>query len=458
MAQYLKPGFNITASDIKPLLEQYDRQRSGIRTWRQLFGNASLGANAQTSALTTDYSSAIAEAYKSNLAQQDAILGAGLSTGLTRDLIAQNRADLHAAYETHVRNFGADRAAIAENYAKDVSAIDTALNERAANFSNLYNSAYKYLAEELYGAIGSADVNYGNDYFVDHDLSWALYDDGSLKDWNVLSHDLFDNNDVMTERGKMFFDQMFNATNEAYLHTGGDRAIRSFDQWLSDQENLFDNYDATNLPGMAKNGQALREWWISQDDFNYNFAGTNKGTANVFAGQESTNEKFDKFKYVTEADLLGEYDEKLGRYTGYHAQQFETDIMDTIANDLREKWNAVSNVKGSVSAQERKNALDALHEAQRNYSAATAARVTQLYDTFERVIGSDAYDRFILENNGLLSEIEDSLKQVNTLEVRGRYDYDMDVIRDFNVRYNRLMSAMRDYVKRHGYTGKTSGF
>ena len=39
----LQYGMNITASNMRNILEKNDKQQNGVRTWRQLFGNASLG-------------------------------------------------------------------------------------------------------------------------------------------------------------------------------------------------------------------------------------------------------------------------------------------------------------------------------------------------------------------------------------------------------------------------------
>ena len=179
----LQYGLNITESDMKRLLEQNDKQQNGIRTWRQLFGNASLGYNAQSDALRTDYASAIAEAYKSNFAQRNAILGAGLSAGSTQQLLGQSQADLRAAYDTYIRNYASAASALAESYGEEVGAIDKALTERAANFANLYNSAYRYFSEELYGSTFT-DVNKNtSDYMTANNLGYAL-NGTALKSWN----------------------------------------------------------------------------------------------------------------------------------------------------------------------------------------------------------------------------------------------------------------------------------
>ena len=68
-------GLNLPSSQVKQMLEQNEKQQSGVRTWRQLFGGASLGFNAKSDAITTDYSGSMAEAYKSNFEQNASMNG-----------------------------------------------------------------------------------------------------------------------------------------------------------------------------------------------------------------------------------------------------------------------------------------------------------------------------------------------------------------------------------------------
>ena len=77
----LQYGVNITASDMRSILEKNDKQQSGVRTWRQLLGNASLGYQSQLDKNKSYYNDAMLQAYKSNFAQNNNIIGAGINAG-----------------------------------------------------------------------------------------------------------------------------------------------------------------------------------------------------------------------------------------------------------------------------------------------------------------------------------------------------------------------------------------
>lgn len=295
----LKTGFNTTASDAKTLLERNDKLRSGVRTWRQLFGNASLGYNAQKDRLATDYAGAIAAAYESNFRQNNTIMNAGLNVGATKSLLNQSRANLQSAYETYVRNYGNDMTTLNKSYTDEASAINTELTNRAQNLSDLYASAYKYLSEELFGASRLIDGTAKNgakairdkngnitgyekvrqNYFKEHGLDWTLDETGKLRAWNDIATELVDEKGNLNDKGIAFFDQMFNSTYEPYTNQKGTRNIYGFDEWLS-------NVDPE-----------LRDWWASQDSYNYTRAGTNAGTAKSLLGLESTDIKYNKSEY-----------------------------------------------------------------------------------------------------------------------------------------------------------------
>lgn len=263
-------GVNILASDMRDWLEENDRQQSGVRSWKQLFGNAALGYNAQSDALKTDYASTIADAYKANFERQNAVLGAGLNAGATGAFLADNRNDLLTAYDSYVRNYQSDVSALAKNYASEVGTYDEALDQRAKNFASLYNKAYDYLSQELNGAyqtFGEGDKQTTVDFFTDQGLDWMRNDAGVLKSWNELSYDLFDNDTgELTDAGRDFYNRIFNGVPQAWMRDVDDansdvtkRAVRSFDEWLSDTD------------------ADLREWWAGQDEFAV--GGINKDTA-----------------------------------------------------------------------------------------------------------------------------------------------------------------------------------
>lgn len=95
----LKYGTNFLASDIAKVLEKSNKQKEGIRTWSQLFGNASLGFGAQSDAITSNYASAMREAYTANFNQRNKILTGGLSQGYTQQALGLSQQDLSDIYE-----------------------------------------------------------------------------------------------------------------------------------------------------------------------------------------------------------------------------------------------------------------------------------------------------------------------------------------------------------------------
>lgn len=498
----LQYGMNITASDMKSLLEKNDKQQSGVRTWRQLFGNASLGFNAQSDALTTDYTNAIAQAYKANFEQNNAIMGAGLSAGTTRELLAQSRNDLHTAYETYVRNYGSDMSTLAGAYGEEVGAIDTALTERATNFSNLYNSAYKYLSEELFGAtqiakgnaengavakyegegkdaefVGYEDIN--RDYLTEHGLDWLYETDENgkytdqLRAWDSISHELFANDGSLTKKGIQFFDQMFNTPYEEYTHVEGDRNIRSFDQWLSDQEDTFDNYDK-NFSGMAKNGRELRDWWVSSDAFNYNFAGTNKGTSQVMTGRESTDDIYGQYEYA-DVNHMGALkgnadstalDNSINAYTEKmnHFLKAYEDYLRTPATG-KDGENKSKSAQADVVA-----ARTDVENAWKDYTESVKKARDDALALLKTEVGTEMYNTFLSEYAELIGEYDIivditsmpsmTLSKPDEIEAFGKrftdtYKQAGTYLANY---YHKLLQTIRTYISRHGYKRTTSGF
>lgn len=432
----LRYGMNITASDMKKLLEENDKQQSGVRSWRQLFGNASLGYEAQSRALRSDYASAIAEAYKSNLAQQNALIASGLSTGATKEMIGANRRDLQNAYDTYIRNYNQNASGIAENYNAEVSSINQALTERATNFANLYDSAYKYLSEELAGSSFANPAGETIDVLTDQGLDWLYTKDAEgnlttdLMPWHDLSNILFNSNGVMTDRGREFYDAMFNLPQQEWQNAAGERT-RTFDEWLSQQTDTFGNYDATNLPGMAKTGKELRDWWVSQDDFNYTFAGTNKGTAQSSIGLESADQN-----YVGDKDII----ETVNPVTIANADTAITDITahrtnfnDTYAN-IRSAYNNKSLSYDKAS--------DETNKAWKSYIADVGDEFYKLDKLFIDAYGREEFNKFIQgeETKGYYSAYKNMMSEAKSLNVN------IDTTRLFFEVSTRLTDAYKQYL------------
>ena len=460
----LQYGMNITASDMRSLLEKNDKQQSGVRTWRQLFGNASLGFNAQSDALTTDYTDAIAKAYESNFKQNDAIMGAGLASGITKEMLSASRNDLHTAYETYVRNYGSDMATAAETYGEEVGTIDAALTERATNFSNLYNSAYKYLSEELFGATqtlpgtaengaeaiyegegkdsefkGYKDINL--DYMSEHGLDWLTDSEGGLLSWDAVSQQIFNDDGTLTKRGIQFFDQMFNTPYENYTYVDGERDIRSFDEWLSDTD------------------AELRDWWIGQDVFNYNFAGTNRGTSQVLTGRESTDNVYGDYEYPDVYGLSEFAQRTFDSSEASSALQAKAQAQKN-ARDAAQKAKTATGRKkdmyeGNVAGYN--TAVDIQDQRAKDtwnaYLSSVGSAKSKLSTFFQNKVGSSLTNEFWSEYKWL----EDDYNQLIKDAQRKGY-YDAALVNKIDRWYNNLLKQMNTYIKKHGYDGKTSGF
>ena len=273
----LQSGFNLPASDMAQILEKNDKTAQGIRTWRSLFGNASLANASAMDKLTSSYSDAIAQAYRANLEQENQIMGAGLSSGATRNLLALSRDELQQTYDNYLANYSSALSDAASAYNEEVATIAGALGDRAQNLSDLYDSAYDYLANELYSSTYTDKEGNVSNYLDDYGFSWLYNTDDSgittLKNWNDVAKMIFDEEGNVNVYGQNLFNALFNSRPEGYQLTDEDGNVystRTFDQWLSD----------TN--------PELREWFASSDPFNYTFAGTNKGTVQSLLGLDST--------------------------------------------------------------------------------------------------------------------------------------------------------------------------
>lgn len=354
MANTLPYGINITASDMRNIIEQNDKQQTGIRSWRQLFGNASLGYEAQVDALKIDYNKAIADAYAANFQQQNNLMGQGLNIGVTQELIGMNRQDLLSAYSNYMCDYQNAQSEVAQTYQDEVGMIDTALNERAENFANLYNSAYQYLAKELVGSThlvtdpdtplyyenkeegttttkGGKGKEYAGqakkpeDIAIGQGLGWLVDpDSGQALPWEQLSTLLFDDSGALTQRGIQYFNQLMNMRPEGYTKADG-TAVKSFDAWL------------------AEENPELRTWFASADPFNYTFKGTNAGTAAAYAGRESTDEAYNEGEYLSN-ETAGTLSAPTFNIEGQHTwDEYTKEVQksyETLTDELQKKFNA----------------------------------------------------------------------------------------------------------------------
>lgn len=429
----LQYGMNFLASDMRNILEQHRDVQNGVRTWQKLFGNASLGNQAQVGALKADYTDAITQAYKSNLAQRNAILGAGLSAGSTDALLEANRQNLHNTYKQYVGSYNSDMATLNQNYQQEVGAISDALDERAKNFSDLYNSAYKYVTDRLSGASLSRDnmnkptydekgnfTGYEQDnisYLDAAKLDWLKDAEGNLFSWNQISNQLVNTDGTLNEKGREFFDKVFNAMPQGYLDEEGEK-VEGFDEWLS------------------KENSALRDWMISSDEFSQNKVGTNLGTAKSMLGLEADDFSGANFNYLDENDISRTITNAQTYFTELMRDREAFDIFDreyhmhTLYNKYNDNIKVGDILEESVAMKQAKRDAD---EAWVKYVDKMDTQHSDFLDELKIALGSEKYNQFI--ETGAGREYNDLMDKAR----KGTYDKSL---------YNELNKAYSDFIAR----------
>lgn len=400
----LQYGLNITASNMKKILEENDKQQSGIRSWRQLFGNASLGYEAQSGALQGDYASAMAEAYKANLAQRDTAMNAGYNLGATKELIGASRNDLTAAYNTYIRNYANDQSSLATNYQNEWNALDNELTARAENFAKIYSSAYDYLSKELYGSTFMRDGEEVN-VLKDQGLDWLYLKDEAgnptkdIMSWDELSRQLFNEDGSLNRTGIRFYDQMFNTAKQGWTTSDGN-AVRSFDQWLSD---TYSN---------DKEWGHLRDWWLSQDAHNYNLTGTNRGTGQSIIGLEGKDQLYTPGEHMSNIKSYSFDDDILTRTANVNSLITKA----TEATDTFEK--IVDLIGGGANSDKEEykdkamSAITELHDAKLEINTVLNDFSKNYTDTLKELkasFGPAVFDEFYTTNKSLFDALDTNL-------------------------------------------------
>ena len=387
----LQSGFNLPASDMAQILEKNDKTAQGIRTWRSLFGNASLANASAMDKLTTSYSDTIAQAYRANLEQENQIMGAGLSSGATKSLLALSRDELQQTYDNYLANYSSALGSVASAYNEEVATIASALGDRSQNLSDLYNSAYQYLSEEIYPSTYTDPNGNVSNYLDNYGLDWLYNTDGttSLKTWDQISNQMFDDNGELTPDGQKFFNAMFNARPEGYQLTDEDGNIvntRTFDQWLSDAN------------------PELREWYAGADPFNYTFTGTNKGTSQSLLGIDSTMQS-------------PTYNNSLAGVRTFADKQYNTFIPNfktLYSNTMKGMAN-----KDANSPVYSPTTID-------DFAKTFGERYAGQRDSIKKTLG-DTYEKMVQENKELFDTLDEYIEKLSTKKANDKWSYGTDM-------------------------------
>ena len=440
----IKYGLNFNAGDIKDSLALMERQQSGVKTWQQLLGGASLGYESQVGALQNDFTETIAEAYKASQLQRENIFRAGLGARETSSALHTNDANLNQAYMTYLSKYREGLSSAASAYGTEIKAIQDAASERSKNLADLYASAYDYWANELFGSTRQEDdlekpiyeegddgkskligyepkmINLADDYDLDD-----LVINDTARAWDDISHELLNLDGTLTDRGRQFFDQMFNLKFSGYTRTdakGNTSATRGFSQWLSD----------TNPD--------LYSWAMSPDAYNYTPGGTNFATAKTLLGLESTDTTYGPADY-TDWNKLNVKDFGYGSDQSVAAplaKAFaEADrIAANIANLEAEGYPTVKVEPVLERARERTG------EALASYIDAVDVQRQEIADFATKGLGRTRYEEF-LKTSDLVGEYDEVYKKLKkalaSVETLQTADLEK-LVNDFN-------KIQQDYVK-----------
>lgn len=342
MANTIQHGVNITANDVKDLVES-GTDAAGRKTWQDLYGSSALSYQAQNDALLKSYGDIIAEAYKSSLQQQNALYDVGLSANDTHDLRNIARQDMLAAYDTYLGNYQQAQQEIAEAYQTQKSTWDEAFMSETDNFAKLYNYMTQYYTDVLSGATwtgqdldtphyegeGKEAVQDGyetkTESLIDrYGLQWLTTtdEDGTVRQLtrDELMNKIFDADNNMTNFGREFYDMVFNMNlSDGYTDAEGN-PITTFDAWLSDTDS------------------DLYTWAHSPDTFNYTRQGTKLGTAKTWVGLESDDGKFQAHQTVD--SVLGKINSDMST-TLSSIEDFDIEEFNKAQTDFDETYQKI---------------------------------------------------------------------------------------------------------------------
>ena len=437
MMQY---GLNFPVSSIKKMRERQDISKEGVRTWGQLLGSAGLSFETSASANLYDYSTAIQEAYKSNLLQQRGIQGAGLTQAFAQEASAINKQELSAIYDTYRQNYAQNLSSNIEQYNKELGSIDEALTQGATNISKLLGeSAYKYLSEELYGSyllepgkgvektrtegegrkakvVGTGEYeDLITDYFADKTgREWMFDKSGNLRSWEELATSIVDENNQITERGIEFYDMLLNATPHGYQRGEEEEATttRSFDRWL------------------AETDPELREWLANEDLFNWTEGGKMSDTFREMLG---IGEKYSEVNYLNK--------ERQEAFT----KVADTEVFDFVKayNELKPDYRLAG---GGMLQSDWRNKQSELANALKQYYTDAFTNLGATEKAFRKYMGDDAWNAFAKENEALFTQFEEAQKKATTALQKNDYETMKSQQTESAKAYNTLIAKMKTEV------------
>lgn len=442
----IQHGVNMTASDMKNMLESTSRTAGGEKTWEKLFANSAMNYQNQNDALLSAYGDTIAQAYKSNLEQRASIYDLGLSNTDTKDLQKFTHQDLLDTYNTYLSNYNEAKSNLMSNYTQEKGLYDEALASESENYANLFNYMNDYYLNILSGATrdvltdtpiyegkgkNAKIIGYQTETKSlkdEYGLDWLYDAEGKPFSKDQLMNILYDENRQLTNEGRIYYDMIFNnAFADTYKDVNGNPVV-SFDEWLSTNDNTLYN------------------WYHEPDPFNYTKLGTKIGTAKNLVRLSSTDEKFVQYQQV---DATKRY-------------------LESATNSTLEKLNEDTKLSKNISALNNMyfdEAIDTSYTTSNRANAQGIAHQKQLRGQYVRELKSaaDKAQSYITSASEHISDIykdiSEKLMSAIDEDILSEYENELNALVDkysklsiklpdaYDVKTTEEFKKIRDYIK-----------
>lgn len=435
----IQSGIHMNASAIQDMLEN-NQTYNGNKSWQQLYSSAALDYQSQSDALMKSYGDTIAQAYKSSLQQQNAVYDLGLTDAGTADIRAQSRQDLMAAYNSYLSNYRTNQSELAYAYAEQKGLYDEALSTEANNYANLYNYASKYWSDVLSGAtIAEDDRNspiIENGKIVGYNpITTSLIDKYGF-DWltrevngertpltgDQLMNVLYDTNGQLTEKGREFYDFIFNNTAySGYTDVEGN-PVTSFDTYISNNDSdLYSWLHSANGFDSTKNRLQTAKGMIGLDP------------------NDQTYEMYRNAEYVIK-DIQSLYNTSFDTLSKDKEVVQDWDKFGPTEEILKNATASVNELSGDTRAQSMKRTAQGVIDYTRN------KLITSMNKTKEAItsIYNDALDKLQIAFGEDFSKYESEFKK---LYDKYNIDYEELLGKTLVERKNDTESYMKDFNK-----------
>lgn len=134
-----------TKDTVKPVLEKYNRDYNGRRTWGQMVGALDSSLVSANQAAERDFSTSVNDAYLSSMNAKNAVAGESFGQGFKENYGQEIENALRIAYENSLANMNNALSSNQRQFNTGISSIAGALDTEAANMAKYGNAHIDYI-------------------------------------------------------------------------------------------------------------------------------------------------------------------------------------------------------------------------------------------------------------------------------------------------------------------------